>query len=48
MKMQAISAPGLLLYVFSITFAAVDWVMSLSPGWTSTIYGLLYLAIQGL
>lgn len=48
MKMQAISAPGLLLYVFSITFAAVDWVMSLSPGWTSTIYGLLYLAGQGL
>jgi hypothetical protein len=47
-KMQAISAPGLLLYVFSITFAAVDWVMSLSPGWVSTIYGLLYLAGQGL
>ena len=40
--------PGLLLYVFTITFAAVDWVMSLSPGWTSTIYGLLYLAGQGL
>lgn len=48
MKMQALAAPGLLIYVFSITFAAVDWVMSLSPGWTSTIYGLLYLAGQGL
>lgn len=47
-RMQAISAPGLLLYVFTITFAAVDWVMSLSPGWSSTIYGLLYLAGQGL
>jgi hypothetical protein len=47
-RMQAISAPGLVLYVFTITFAAVDWVMSLSPGWTSTIYGLLYLAGQGL
>ena len=47
-RMQALSAPGLVLYVFSITFAAVDWVMSLSPGWTSTIYGLLYLAGQGL
>jgi hypothetical protein len=47
-KMTTLSAPGLILYVFSITFAAVDWVMSLSPGWTSTIYGLLYLAGQGL
>ncbi len=47
-RMQALSAPGLVLYVFTITFAAVDWVMSLSPGWTSTIYGLLYLAGQGL
>jgi hypothetical protein len=47
-RLQAISAPGLILYTFTITFAAVDWVMSLSPGWTSTIYGLLYLAGQGL
>lgn len=47
-RMQGLSAPGLILYVFSITFAAVDWVMSLSPGWSSTIYGLLYLAGQGL
>jgi hypothetical protein len=47
-RMQSLSAPGLILYVFTITFAAVDWVMSLSPGWVSTIYGLLYLAGQGL
>jgi hypothetical protein len=47
-KMQTISAPGLILYALTITFAAVDWVMSLTPGWTSTIYGLLYLAGQGL
>ena len=47
-KLQTISAPGLILYTFTITFAAVDWVMSLTPGWTSTIYGLLYLAGQGL
>lgn len=47
-KMQSLSAPGLVIYTLSITFAAVDWVMSLSPGWTSTIYGLLYLAGQGL
>jgi hypothetical protein len=27
-----------------IGLAAVDWVMSLDPHWTSTIYGLLFLA----
>ncbi|HEY3929283.1 MAG TPA: hypothetical protein VGL89_12995 [Candidatus Koribacter sp.] len=47
-RLQGLSAPGLIIYTLTITFAAVDWVMSLSPGWTSTIYGLLYLAGQGL
>ena len=37
-----------MFYGFSITFAAVDWAMSLSPHWYSTIYGLLFLAGQGL
>ncbi len=47
-RFQAISGPGLILYAFTITFAAVDWVMSIHPHWISTIYGLLYLAGQGL
>lgn len=47
-RFQSLSAPGLILYVFTISFAAVDWVMSLSFPWISTIYGLLYLAGQGI
>ncbi len=39
---------GLVLYTFTITLSPVDWVMSLDPHWTSTIYGLLYMAGQGL
>jgi hypothetical protein len=31
-----------------MTFAVVDWVMSLDATWYSTIYGLIYLAGQGL
>ena len=29
-----------------MTFAAVDWVMSLEPHWFSTIYGVLFMGGQ--
>jgi hypothetical protein len=41
-----LAGPGALLFGFTVTFAAVDWVMSLSYGWTSTIYGLLFVIGQ--
>jgi hypothetical protein len=47
-RFRNLSAPGLVLYGFTITFASIDWVMSLDPRWASTIYGLLFLAGQGL
>jgi hypothetical protein len=43
-QMQIISGPGIILFVLTVTFASVDWVMSLNPEWFSTIYGLLYVA----
>ena len=42
-RFKAVSGPGLILYGFTITFAAIDWVMSLDPSWISTIFGLLIL-----
>jgi len=45
-KFKALSAPGILLYAFTISFAAVDWIMSMDPTWISTIYGLLILIGQ--
>ena len=45
-RFKALSGAGLILYGFTISFAAVDWVMSLDPNWISTIYGLLFLAGQ--
>lgn len=42
-KANKLSGPGIVVYVFMVTFAAVDWVMSLDPHWFSTIFGLLYL-----
>ncbi|MFN7951170.1 MAG: hypothetical protein U0610_05560 [bacterium] len=47
-KIKMFAGPGLALYVLSIAFAAVDWVMSLEPHWFSTIFGLLWLASQAL
>lgn len=38
------SAPGLFLVVVVGSIAAFDWLMSLEPGWYSTIFGLYYLS----
>ncbi|MGI9108224.1 MAG: hypothetical protein ACR2G4_18505 [Pyrinomonadaceae bacterium] len=47
-KLQTVSGPGILLFGLTVTFAAVDWVMSLEPEWFSTIYGLLIMVGWGL
>lgn len=39
-KIQNVSAGGLLLLVLTVTFASVDWIMSLEPHWFSTIFGV--------
>jgi hypothetical protein len=45
---KMISGPGLILYAFTISFAIIDWVMSLDPHWISTIYGAIFIAAQCL
>jgi hypothetical protein len=47
-RMRMISAPGLIIYVLSLTFASVDWLMSLQPHWFSTIFGFYLVASQAL
>ena len=42
-KFKAVAGPGLILYAFTISFAAIDWLMSLDPSWISTIFGLIIL-----
>jgi hypothetical protein len=43
-RFKIVSAPGIILYTLTISFASIDWVMSLNPSWVSTIYGLLFVA----
>jgi hypothetical protein len=47
-RMRAVAAPGVILYILAMSFAAIDWVMSLSPHWASTIYGFLFVAGQAI
>jgi hypothetical protein len=47
-KMRILSGPGMVLFVATVTFASIDWVMSLDPEWSSTIFGLLFVAAWGL
>jgi hypothetical protein len=48
MRLQRLSGPGLLIYGLTVTFASVDWVMSLEPRWFSTIYGMIFMVTQAL
>jgi hypothetical protein len=47
-KMQLLSGPGIVFYFLAITFASIDWVMSLDPHWVSSIFGPLVAAGQVL
>jgi hypothetical protein len=39
-RLQRLSAGGLVLYALIASFAAFDWIMSLTPHWYSTTFGL--------
>jgi hypothetical protein len=47
-KLQLLSSAGLVVYGLTVTFASIDWAMSLEPHWFSTMYGVLFIAGQGL
>jgi hypothetical protein len=42
------AGPGIIFYVVAMTFASIDWVMSLSPHWASTIYGFIFVGGQAV
>jgi hypothetical protein len=44
--LATLSGPGIVLFGLTITFAAVDWIMSLSPDWFSTIFPVIYAVGQ--
>lgn len=47
-RFSKLSSAGVIVYAFTLTFAVIDWVMSLDASWISTVYGLIFLAGQVL
>jgi hypothetical protein len=47
-SLAKLSAAGLLIYGLTITYASIDWVMSLEPRWFSTIYGMVFMVTEML
>ncbi len=47
-RIKLFAGPGIILYILALTFAAIDWVMSLSPHWASTIYGFIFVGGQAI
>ena len=45
-RLIVLAGPGIIVYVFAMSFAAIDWVMSISPHWASTIYGFIFVGGQ--
>jgi hypothetical protein len=44
LRMERWSPAAMLLFALTVTFAAVDWLMSLTPDWYSTIFGVYFFA----
>jgi hypothetical protein len=38
------SGGSLLVLLFTVTFSSMDWLMTLDPGWTSTGFGVIFIA----
>src|SRR5689334_23280301 len=47
-RMQSLSGPGLVLYGVTVSFSAIDWIMSLEPEWYSTIYGMIFIVSHAM
>ena len=45
-RMARLSGPGLVIYGLTVTFASIDWLMSLTPQWSSTVYPFILIAGQ--
>ncbi len=43
-KLQGNSAPAMIVFTLTVTFCAIDFLMTLDPLWFSTIFGVYYFA----
>ena len=48
LKRRRWAASGILMIVLTLTFASIDWVMSLEPLWYSSMFGISFVVGAGL
>lgn len=44
LRAQRLAPVGIMLFALTVTFAGIDWIMSLDPAWFSTIFGVYLFA----
>lgn len=47
-KLKNLSGPGIIIYALTITAAATQWVMSVEPAWSSTMFPVIFAVNQFL
>jgi len=47
-RIQLLSGGALVGYGVTVTFASIDWAMSLEADWVSTMYGMIFIVGQAL
>ena len=47
-RLNALSAPGIVVFFLSVSFALIDFGMSLEPDWYSSLYGVILIIGQGI
>ncbi|MCP3979673.1 MAG: quinol:cytochrome C oxidoreductase [bacterium] len=43
-RLIALSGPGIMIFAVTVSFASIDWIMSLDAHWYSTMFGVYYFA----
>ncbi len=43
-RLRKFAGPGIIVMALTSTFASVDWIMSLTPHWYSTMFGVYFFA----
>ncbi len=43
-RLRALAGPAIIVLALTQTFASIDWIMSITPHWYSTIFGVYFFA----
>src|SRR5262245_17761761 len=43
-RLRRLAGPGIIVLALTSTFASIDWIMSLTPHWYSTMFGVYFFA----